>query len=1308
MHKSYFERYINSLPYEEFEKFCLRFLMSGVLLSIERNGKIMTKQIISVNLHGKRGQPDLGVDVIADVEGERWAFQCKNHTSWTKSKTEEVIKSAQGYSANHYFLWVGCSVDVPSLELIRSHPDWTIWGIEDIYAQFLNKVPHSHQLRVLGTDERNFKQIVPYANFSLIDYKRFFGVDRSKIPQHNTPLVGRKAEIKSLIRSASKQKVTLLVAKGGVGKSRLLYELAKYHSDKQPSIDVVFFNPHADLSSLDANFDDEIERIVVIDDAHRSESISKELIYLVGKSKLTRLVLATRPQGIESIRYILGTHGLTEKMQEIAVPNLDNQNTFLLAKEALGKSDDINVKAKRLVNLSDGSPFLIIQAGTLISGGLLDWSQLIDEQSFKIAVFQCYESEYLNHLSWFELETYKTYLHLLSLLSPVELNLSFFQSSGDFLGVKAYETEQLSKRLQNAGMLSEGVQNVRVIPDLYSDFLTFKIGYDPNCSLPTFINEAHERFPEAVGAMLRNLSEASWIAERQGIDSSQVITPLFNDILRVFENSSFLKRASILKNWANFSVFLPKESLVLARNAMRLKDAPEGIDEDNLLLWDEPDYQTVRREIPTVLKPIAKYHLETKSEALDLLWELGKTVSLSPIIVDSQHPWHVIADAIKYEPNKPIFHIVEAIDWVGSLVRRSEEQHVLYERKNVLNILLRSCFERYVDLDEWHGHMLEWWQQSVDISKTQVIRDRALKIVTWVVENLKWNASLEALDVLAHAMHHGAPREKSQMNQCISLWRPERIKALEIINLLTKKHPHVLIRHSVRQLILRDLTFEEDSQFETELRKVLADLKDDFELRFTTVVNSKGGWEFERKTGEASSQEISYEERLRMWRQRVDKVACEIIDRYPNPADAARMIAESTNTSLDNGFAPHHGELFESLVKIDECYARQMCQYFLTQTDPRCTVQDWFYLLVSLSRMDSGPVTDILEIALNSEVEIIHIGVISYFSSRDRGTIQLTSQDRSVIESILKDASSATFANYISLVGWLGDENARWGMRMLTQLSSKVILAENFNQILEAFFPDENRHTSPDQDVIEKLMSSAIDIDDLSINKSKDQWSQLTNEFPFDVYCFFVDRIKYKQSHPEKKNYRAIPGIDWDAFNFENLSKVRNFSEILQTLWEKSSSFEMSEGLCNWHKLFHKIVIPKPDFWKPKLLQKISDAVTMDDLYCLRGLISFDGSLIVFRMVDVTRAFLEKSRIVSGEEGLKEMISLLYVGTGPQIRSYSSGNLSSDSDYVESEARKSFMEHKNDELLGKFFLSIIDFQKSERNRDLSFSYFDDG
>ena len=151
-----------------------------------------------------------------------------------------------------------------------------------------------------------------------------------------------------------------------------------------------------------------------------------------------------------------------------------------------------------------------------------------------------------------------------------------------------------------------------------------------------------------------------------------------------------------------------------------------------------------------------------------------------------------------------------------------------------------------------------------------------------------------------------------------------------------------------------------------------------------------------------------------------------------------------------------------------------------------------------------------------------------------------------------------------------------------------------------------------------------------------------------------------------------------------------------------------TNGICErFHKTvlqeFYQVAFRKKIYSSlEQLLQKISDAVTMENLYHLGDLISFDGSLIVFRMVDVTRAFLEKSRSISGEDGLKHMISSLYVGASPQIRSYSS-------DYVESEARKLFTEHKNDELLGKFFLSIIDSERSarEQNRELSFSYFDD-
>ena len=1307
------ESYIGSMSWEDFEKFCLRFLNSNVKISIERNGKAITKQIISANFHGKSGQPDSGVDIIADVERERWAFQCKRHKNWTKSKTEKAIRDAGGYSANHYFLLVGCSVDEKSHELIRNHSNWTIWGIEDIYAHFLNKVSRFKQKEVLGVNNRLFKQLIPYANTSLVGYKDFFNEDSHESFRHIMPLVGRNQLVQELIQSANKNKVTLLVSKGGEGKSRFLYELAKHHDQKPIPQEVLFFNPHAGESTLDEDFNDEIDRLVVIDDAHRSESISDELIHLVRKAKHTRLVLATRPQGVESINHVLSMHQLLDETNKIQIPELNQKDKKELAKYALGNVHSQH--AEHLIELSNGSPFLIIKAGSLIAKELLNWGQWHDKQSFRVAVFQCYESEYLKYLQRVDDETCKRYLRLLSLLSPIKLDNDFFQRAGEFLDLKVYEIQQLSKKIQNAGLLSEGIHNVRVIPDLYSDFLTYEVAYDPEIGLPTFIADVNEEFPEAVGAMLRNLSEATWIATSKGTDCSEVISPLFEKILSNFRNSSFGKRVEILKHWANFSVYLPEETLKLAQYAMGLKEAPKPNNEKTFRFLDEPDYQSVCGGITVMVKPVANFYLAPKkTQALNLLWKLGKTFPLGPFDINSGHPWAVIADVIKYELTKPIQHIMEALDWVDSWVQRPNARSEIQTGKNVLNILLHPCFERFVKCNEWDGHTFGWWEQPIDINKTQMIRDRALDIVEWVIQNLDWKAALESLDILSHAIHRCAPIEinhlmKKEINEYVAGWRPERIKALKLINSLLKKYPcHIEVKYSVRKTLLMDLAYEEDSEFAKEVKKVLGKLNEDFELRLTTIVNSRGGLELDRKTREELKREDWLEQGRQKWADYIEKVAREIIEKYRDPSDAAQLLTKNAKTGLEAGFTAHHNELFQALVKEDTGYAKALAQYFINQDDPTSILSDWFFFLVGLSRMDSIPIRDLLNAALRNPTEQIRTGVIRYFCCRDRGQIKLTLQDRSIIQKALDNPSPKTIARFIDLVSWLDDESAPWGIRMLSTLPHNDLI-DKFEQILEAVFPYGTRKALPEEKVVENLLSVAVKSPEISIFNITDQWSQLTNNFPYNVYCFFVDRIKYKQSHPEKKDYRAIPDISRDTINFKNLSKDRNFNEILQTIWEKSSSFEITEGLHDWRKLFHKIVIPKPDFWKPKLLQKISEAVTMDDLHHLRDLISFRGSLIVFRMIDITRLFLEKSISIGGEKGLKRMITWLYDSASPHIRSYSSGNRSSDSDYVESEARKSFMEHKNDELLGNFFQSIIDFEirRREQNRDPRSSYFDD-
>src|SRR4051794_30974147 len=75
-----------------FEQFFLHFLLAGISLTVERNGKLITRRIISAETYATgSGRDQKGIDIRAEVEGdgtkEIWVFQCKRHKAWTPAQT---------------------------------------------------------------------------------------------------------------------------------------------------------------------------------------------------------------------------------------------------------------------------------------------------------------------------------------------------------------------------------------------------------------------------------------------------------------------------------------------------------------------------------------------------------------------------------------------------------------------------------------------------------------------------------------------------------------------------------------------------------------------------------------------------------------------------------------------------------------------------------------------------------------------------------------------------------------------------------------------------------------------------------------------------------------------------------------------------------------------------------------------------------------------------------------------------------------------------------------------------------------------
>src|ERR1700734_615767 len=121
------------MPSHDFERFFLDFFNSGVSVTISRDGKALTKRVISAEMWGGPGRDQEGIDLRVKVEGrEVWAVQCKRVKSWTLAQTKTAIAKAEEFSANHYILAVACDTGTDVQAEVNAHPTWTLWNLETI------------------------------------------------------------------------------------------------------------------------------------------------------------------------------------------------------------------------------------------------------------------------------------------------------------------------------------------------------------------------------------------------------------------------------------------------------------------------------------------------------------------------------------------------------------------------------------------------------------------------------------------------------------------------------------------------------------------------------------------------------------------------------------------------------------------------------------------------------------------------------------------------------------------------------------------------------------------------------------------------------------------------------------------------------------------------------------------------------------------------------------------------------------------------------------------------------------------------
>ena len=93
----------------EFEQCLLHFLKTRPELTINCDGKPITRRVIGAVTYARGGRRQKGIDLRIDVGDEVWAMQAKRVKSWNRSQTTRAVEDAGEFGAAHNFLVLACN-----------------------------------------------------------------------------------------------------------------------------------------------------------------------------------------------------------------------------------------------------------------------------------------------------------------------------------------------------------------------------------------------------------------------------------------------------------------------------------------------------------------------------------------------------------------------------------------------------------------------------------------------------------------------------------------------------------------------------------------------------------------------------------------------------------------------------------------------------------------------------------------------------------------------------------------------------------------------------------------------------------------------------------------------------------------------------------------------------------------------------------------------------------------------------------------------------------------------------------------------
>jgi len=991
--------------------------------------------------------------------------------------------------------------------------------------------------------------------------------------RHDYKLVGRIAILESLKKfvESDDKRVFVLLGRGGLGKSKILYEFAKninqYGSSKWKQ--VLFLREIFDINQTVLQDLPVHPCLIVLDDAHRYEDLDTLLSIFKGNpaADKIKLIISARPLGREKINYSISRNIPYENLETYELEGLSDNEVKQLTTNLL--SDKNPAVISIISEMTKDCPLATIVACNLINDGHINPNTLPGKEEFQRIIFDRFLEEFKGK-NFSDLQTQRL-LEYISALSPmVPSDNEFRKSMSEILNIPISEIARRVSALEERGLLLRKGRLVKIVPDLLSDYILYQACIDKQNVSTNFATEIIEAFHEIyLKNILFNISEIEWRAK---ISSKPIdlLGDVWKEIKEDFRKSPIYGRMKILDEIEKAAIFQPQHVLEIIDIVIK-EPSTAKIPEDNILSSLEWSNDSVLEKLPKVLRRIA-YNIEYFEKSCDILWDLGKkeTRELNPY---PESPIRILLDLAEYGIRKPKAYNVKML---GCIKKWLQQDDAYSYRYSPLDILVKLLAKEGEDM-EFRAGGISMRGFPLNFDAVNDLRKEALIILQQHLDPQKPKHIISrSLDLLIDSLRYPLGVFGRQPSE-------EEYKYLEkeqksILNIIKEAIP-ILNSEALNTIIKKDLRWYQLHGRTDEIKSVVQDLIDSIEetdiFRIYRVVIGN--------FREFLEHDHNWEKHNQIIDKEVKEVTRIILNNYPSGQDIFNLINSIINDVLQFKLSVNPNHILSQIAKDSPDIGIELFKLIID--NPDAELSRFLSALIWPLKLNEKYCEVMDALIRKAIVNKDYWPCLNIAHSFSYGVDEYRESDYINIKELLKFNQEDITKALVHGLAKIGQKDAAmaYEMSLLIDFNKIPGIVEDFCSIFDDKYGASLGKLTEDQ--IELILKKLLRI---NIFKGQhwhtDQFlKNIADTYPGLIVSFFVKRLAYaREEDMRSRDYAPLPYLDLDH-DFFKIEQIKDADKYIRVIRDLALSPEEMDT-----------------FWLPRLFKIVSNNFLEESLNVLK------------------------------------------------------------------------------------------------------------